>query len=75
MRRGWCLGARFKKELLAQMHESFGKNHGGEERDASCEAQAEGLLESETTMTLTWIAERLSMGSASTVAQCLRRKC
>jgi len=30
-------------------------------------------LRQETTMTLAWIAERLSMGSASTVAQSLRR--
>ena len=32
-------------------------------------------LRQETTMTLAWIAERLSMGSASTVAQSLRRNC
>jgi hypothetical protein len=86
------------------MHESFGAQHSGEEREASCEAQAERLLKSElkrlgwtkehlagrrksdarkvqvarrrrgeTTMTLAWIAERLSMGSASTVVQSLRR--
>jgi hypothetical protein len=107
VRRGWFLGdAQFKKELLAQIHESFGSHHGGEEREESCEARAERLLESElkrlgwtqehllkrrkgdagkarlaqrlrqeTTMTLAWIAERLSMGSASTVAQSLRRNC
>ena len=107
VRRGWFLGdAQFKKELLAQIHESFGTHHGGEEREESCEVQAERLLESElqrqgwtkdqlagwrkgdvrkarvaqrlreeTTMTLAWIAERLSMGSASTVAQSVRRNC
>ena len=107
MRRGWFLGDKqFKKELLEQMHASFGAHHGGEEREESCQAQAERLLasefkrlgwtkehllkqrkgdvakarlaqrlRSETTMTLAWIAERLVMGSASTVAQSLRRKC
>ena len=104
VRRGWFLGdAQFKKELLAQMHESFGAHHGGEEREESCAALAERLLESElkrpgwtkeqlanrrkgdarkarvaqrlreeTTMTLAWIADQLSMGSASTVAQSLK---
>jgi hypothetical protein len=107
VRRGWFLGdAQFKKELLAQMHQSFGAHHGGEEREESCQGQAERLLESElkrlgwtkedlagrpkgdarkvqvaqrlreeTTMTLAWIAERLLMGSASTVAQSLRKNC
>lgn len=105
VRRGWFLGdAQFKKELLAQMHENFGANHGGEEREESCEARAERLLASElqrlgwtkeqltqrrkgdahkvrvarrlreeTTMTLAWIADQLAMGSASTVAQSLRK--
>ena len=104
MRKAWCLGSeQFKKELLAQMHESFGAHHGGEEREESCAALAERLLESElkrlgwtkeqlanrrkgdarkarvaqrlreeTTMTLAWIADQLSMGSASTVAQSLK---
>jgi len=31
-------------------------------------------LRRETTMTLDWIAQRLRMGSASTVAQCLRSR-
>jgi REP element-mobilizing transposase RayT len=107
VRRGWFLGdPQFKKELLAQMHESFGAHHGGAEREESCEARAEELLASElkrlrwtkeqlmtrrkgdagkvrvarrlraeTTMTLAWIAERLAMGSASTVTQSLRRNC
>jgi REP element-mobilizing transposase RayT len=107
VRRGWFLGdAQLRKELLAQMHERFGAHHGGEEREESCEARAERLLESElerlrwtreqlarwrkgdarkvrlarrlreeTTMTLEWIAQRLAMGSASTVALSLRRSC
>ena len=105
VRRGWFLGdAQFKKELLAQMHDGFGAHHGGEEREESCQAQAERVLAAElkrlrwtkedlakrrkggvgkarlaqrlrkeTTMRLVWIAERLHMGSASTVAHCVRK--
>ena len=45
IRRGWCLGDEdFRRELLAQMDGQLGEHHYGEERQASAEAKAEGLV-------------------------------
>lgn len=103
VRRGWCLGGRqFRQELLAQMRERTGPNHGGEERRQTEEAWAEQRLaeemkrrgwtpgdlaahrkgdgqkiqmarslRQETTMTLRWIADRLNMGTAGSLANLL----
>ena len=50
VRRGWCLGDRqFKAELLAQMAGGMGEHQGGEERQASAEAVAEGIVREELT--------------------------
>ena len=104
VRRGWCLGGqRFRKDLLRQMREETGPNHGGEERRETEETWAEELLgkelrrrrwseaelaerrkgdsqkvalarrlRQETTMTLHWIAHRLNMGTAGSLANLLR---
>jgi hypothetical protein len=48
IRRGWCYGSpEFRKELLEQMDQSFGKHHGGPERQESAVAKAERLLREE----------------------------
>ncbi len=102
--RGWCWGGKdFRRELLEQMREQTGPNHGGEERRESEEAWAQQMirgelkrrrwtaaelaqrrkgdlqklaiarrLRRETTMTLNWIAERLNMGAAGSLANLLR---
>jgi putative transposase len=104
LRRGWCWGGKeFRQELLEQMREQTGPNHGGEERRESEEGWAEQMvtgelkrlrwttaelaqrrksdlqklslarrLRRETTMTLNWIAERLNMGTAGSLANLLR---
>jgi REP element-mobilizing transposase RayT len=104
LRRGWCLGGKeFRAELLEQMQDQIGPNHGGLERRESEEAWAEQLvdkelqrlqwgatdlyqrrkgdlhklklarrLRQETTMTLHWIAQRLNMGAAGSLANLLR---
>jgi putative transposase len=48
VRRGWCLGDQeFRKELLAQMAESIGSGHYGEELRESAEEKAEGIVAAE----------------------------
>jgi len=106
VRRGWCLGDKqFRQELLEQMGQRIGRNHGGDERYETAEQQAERIvleelrrrkwneseltrrrkgdgeklalarrLRNETTMTLNWIAQRLKMGAAGYLANCLRTK-
>jgi putative transposase len=60
IRRGWFLGERqFRKELLEQMHRSFQAHHGGEERQESCEEQAQRLLERELKR-LNWTEQDLT---------------
>jgi putative transposase len=45
VRRGWCLGDKaFRKELLAQMSESAGESHGGDEIRESSEEKAERIV-------------------------------
>ncbi len=46
LRRGWCLGSEtFRQELLAQMTETIGQNHYGEERAQSRAEQAERAVQ------------------------------
>jgi hypothetical protein len=103
IRRGWCLGDKvFRKELLEQMSERVGLNHGGSEVRESEEQHADAIvarelarrkwdeeelgrcpkgdavkariaqrLRRETTVTHAWIAQRLGMGTASTVRKAL----
>ncbi len=48
VRRGWCLGAEaFRKELLAQMAESAGTSHYGEELREAAEAKAQRIVAAE----------------------------
>ena len=48
IRRGWCLGEEtFRQELLAQMSERIGAEHYGEERAATQETKAEGIIAEE----------------------------
>ena len=48
VRRGWCLGGKgFRKELLAEMRERTGPNHGGEERRETEAAWTEKVLAEE----------------------------
>ena len=48
LRRGWCLGeAEFRRELLEQMSEQFGRHHGGSERIETAEAKAQRILKEE----------------------------
>lgn len=45
LRRGWCFGAEtFREKLLGGMEEKLGKEHYGEERRETVEAQAERLV-------------------------------
>ena len=48
VRRGWCLGDEtFRQELLAQMRETIGAEHYGEERAQTAEAMAEQIIAAE----------------------------
>lgn len=103
IRRGWCLGHKnFREELLEQISERIGLNHGGVEVRESEERHAEGIvarelarrkwdeeelerrpkgdpakariaerLRRQATVTHAWIAQRLGMGTASTVRKAL----
>ena len=45
IRRGWCLGSKgFRQELVAEMRERTGPNHGGDERRETEAAWAEQVL-------------------------------
>ena len=104
LRHGWCLGGtKFRQELLRQIRQRTGPNHGGSEPRESEPAWAQELiaeelkrrrwtdadlvkrrkgdaqkvklarrLRQETTMTLRWIAQRVNMGAAGSVANLLR---
>jgi hypothetical protein len=48
VRRGWCLGDEtFRQELLAQMRETIGAEHYGEERAQTAEAMAAQIIAAE----------------------------
>ena len=48
VRRGWCLGDEtFRQELLAQMRETIGAEHYGEERAQMAKAMAEQIIAAE----------------------------
>jgi len=48
VRRGWFLGDEpFRQELLEQMAKKMGRNHGGDERQETAEAQAERIVAEE----------------------------
>lgn len=60
LRRGWCLGEEpFRAELLEQMTDRMGVNHGGRERKESAAAKAERIL-SEELSRRSWSVEELS---------------
>ncbi len=59
IRRGWCFGEKtFQKELLKQMAERVGEYHYAEERQASGEQKARGIVARELKQ-LGWTAEDL----------------